>query len=120
MASTATTAPALSTTSEPQSLSIGGLAAEAAAVLWDAERWGLPRPCYFAVSGSGQHIGFQFADDPVSIEALLRWLKAFGGTITTTPIRRDDGHLAMLYRVNFDYHAVSIEAYAIVTVDAVT
>jgi len=119
VSTTTTTEPGLTATPEPQPLSIGGLAAEAAAVLWDAERWELPRPRYITVSGS-QHVGFQFADDPASFDALARWAESFGGTIITTPIRRDDGSPAILCRVNFTYHGVSAEAYAIVKAETVT
>ncbi len=108
----------MATPPDPPSLSIGGLAAEAASVLWDVERRGLPRPRYFSVSGS-QHVGFQFDDDPASFDALARWADLFGGTITTKPIRRDDGSPAMLCRVNFTYHGVPVEAYAIVKAETV-
>ena len=101
-------------------LSIGGLAAEAAAVLWDAERLGLPRPRYFSVSAGSQDVGLQFDDDPASFDALAKWADLFGGTITTNPIRRDDGSPAMLCRVNCTYHGVPVEAYAIVTAETAT
>ena len=120
MASTTIHEPGLSAAPEPQSLSIGGLAAEAAAVLWDAERLGLPRPCYFSVSAGSQDVGLQFDDDPASFAALAKWADLLGGTITTTPIRRDDGRPATLCRVNCTYHGVPVEAYAIVTAATAT
>jgi hypothetical protein len=106
--------PAATAAPEPQPLSIGGLAAEAAAVLWDADRWGLPRPWYVTVS-STQSLDFQFGDDRSSFGALAQWAESFGGTIASNPISRKDGTRARLCRVNFTYHGVRAEAYAIVT-----
>jgi hypothetical protein len=105
-------------TPEPSPLSIGALAAEAAAVMWDAECWGLPQPHYVTVS-STRSIDFQFADDPASFDALALWLGAFGGTIATDPIRCANGDPATLCRVNFTYHGVSAEAYALVKTETV-
>jgi hypothetical protein len=98
----------------PQRLSIGGVAAEAAAVLWDAERWGLPRPGYVTVS-STQFVDFQFDDTSASFAALAQWAQAFGGTITGKPITCRDGTPARLCEVKFTYHGARAVAYAIVT-----
>jgi hypothetical protein len=121
MTSTALPGPAIPATTKPHRLrlSIGGLAAEAAAALWDAERWEVPRPCYVTVS-STQSLDFQFADDKASFSALVQWLDAFGGTIAIKDIRREDGTPARLCRVRFTYHGVAAEAYAVVTLEAAT
>ena len=116
MTSTALPEPAITATSKPHRLSIGALAAEAAALLWDAERRDLPRPGYFTVS-STQSLDFQFADDKASFGALAQWLEAFGGTIAANDIRREDGTAARLCRVTFTYHGVPAEAYAVVTAE---
>ena len=119
MTSTALPEPAITATSKPHRLSIGGLAAEAAALLWDAERWELPCPRYVTVS-STQSLDFQFADDKASFGALAQWLDVFGGTIAATDIRREDGTSARLCRMTFTYHGVPAEAYAIVTAEPAT
>ncbi len=119
MVNTAIPDPAPVAVPEPAPLSIGGVAAEAASVLWDAERWELPRPCYLTVHDIGA-IGFLFADTQASFAALARWLEAFGGTITNKDIRHDDGRPARLCQVNFTYHDTPMEAYAIVTTATVT
>lgn len=100
-------------------LSLGGLAAKAAAVLWDVERCDLPRPHYLSVSSTGS-IGFQFDDDPASQAALARWVQAFGGTITAKHIRRQDGSPATLAQVNFDYDRLPMHAYAVITTATAT
>ena len=97
----------------PSLLSIGGLAAEASAVLWDAERWELPRPCYVTMHHAG-NVSFLFDNDPASFAALARWAESFGGVITSKPIRRDDGSPATFARVSFGYHGAPMEAYAII------
>ena len=116
MTSTALPEPAITAASKLHRLSIGGLAAEAAALLWDAERRELPTPGYFTVS-STQSLDFQFADDKASFGALAQWLDVFGGTIAAKDIRREDGTPARLCRVTFTYHGVPAEAYAIVTAE---
>jgi hypothetical protein len=116
MTSTALPEPAITATPTPHRLSIGGLAAEAAAVLRDAERRELPSPGYVTVS-STQSLDFQFADDTASFGALAQWLEAFGGTIAAKDIRRENGTPARLCRVTFTYHGVAAEAYAIVTAE---
>jgi len=113
MVSTTIPDPGLAPAPDPPLLSIGGLAAEAASVLRDAERRGLPRPRYVTVSDT-QRVGFQFDDDPASFDALAQWADSFGGTIDTHPIHRADGSPAFLRRVNFTYRCVPVEAYAIV------
>jgi hypothetical protein len=119
MTSTALPDQAVTATSKPHRLSIGALAAEAAAVLWDAERWELPSPGYFTVS-STQSLDFQFADDKASFGALAQWLEAFGGTIAIKDMCREDGTPARLCRVRFTYHGVPAEAYAVVTPELAT
>lgn len=105
--------PATTATPDVPRLSIGGLAAEAAAVLWDAERWGLPRPCMVTVY-DGSELSFQFADDKSSFSALVQWADAFGGTITSKQLR-DEKPPARVCRVHFGYHGVRVKAYAIVS-----
>jgi hypothetical protein len=116
MTSTALPEPAITAASKLHRLSIGGLAAEAAALLWDAERRELPSPGYFTVS-SNQSLDFQFPDNKASFGALAQWLEAFGGTIAANDICREDGTSARLCRVTFTYHGVRAEAYAIVTAE---
>jgi hypothetical protein len=112
MTSTALPEPARMATPGPLPLSIGGLAAEAAAVLWDAERWTLPRPCLVTVFDTPE-LSFQFTNDKSSFGALAQWADAFGGTITSKQIRTEKGP-ARLCRVTFTYHDVRAQAYAIV------
>jgi hypothetical protein len=99
---------------ELRQMSIGGLAAEAAAVLWDSERWGLPGPRNVTVysGAAGAELSFQFGDTPASFTALAQWADFFGGTITSKNIRHNGP--ARLCRVKFTYHGVPADAYAIV------
>jgi hypothetical protein len=100
-------------------LSIGGLTAEAAAVLWDIERWALPRPCMATVHDTPP-LSFRFGDAPASFAALAQWAEAFGAVITSKTIGREDDSPARLCRVSFGYHGVRAQAYAIVTTAPVT
>jgi hypothetical protein len=109
-------APAATATSDSRPLSMGVLVAKAAAVLWDAERWGLPGPRNVTVYDhySGPELSYQFADDKPSFAAIAQWADAFGGTVASKTIRHG-GSPARLCRVKFDYHGVPAVAYAIVT-----
>jgi hypothetical protein len=111
--------PASTADADPGTLSIGGLTAEAAAVLWDTERWALPRPCMVTVHDSPP-LSFQFGDRPASFAALAQWAEAFGAVITSKTICRENGSLARLCRVSFGYHGVRAQAYAIATTTPVS
>jgi hypothetical protein len=114
MTTPAISEPASTAIASPGPLTIGGLTAEAAAVLWDIERWALPRPCMVTVHDAPP-LSFQFGDAPASFAALAQWAEAFGAVITSKTICCKDGSPARLCRVSFGYQSVRAQAYAIVT-----
>jgi hypothetical protein len=78
----------------------------------------LAQPRYLTISDT-QNIALQFPDDKSSRTALNRWALRFGGTITTRPHEGKDGP-ETLYRLDFGYYGVAVEAYAFIPAETAT
>jgi hypothetical protein len=93
-------------------LPIGSLVADAADLLSVATD--LPRPQSVDVHEFCQHINLHFDSDPASYSVLALWAERFGATLTSQPWHDDTIGLVTICRVQFEFHGIAIEAFAVI------
>ena len=96
-------------------LSIGGLTADAAEILYLATD--LPRPAWVDVHEHCQHINFQFDPEPASYAALTAWANLFGGVLTSQPWTTETGQPVTICCMQFEYLGIAVEAFAVIPAD---
>jgi len=78
----------------------------------------LPHPHMITVYDT-QYLSMQFPGEQASYRAITRWAQRFGGVLTSGPHDTERGPQTWC-RLSFDYHGVTVDAYAHIPAEPAT